>query len=243
MLSIITVVYNDNKGLSDTINSLIVQKNKNFEHVIIDGGSDDGTLEVITKKASNMGFFISEPDNGIYDAMNKGIENASGNFISFLNAGDTAFPNYTETCIDFFVKNTTLDYCYANIVLTSKRGKKIYQPKGVGLDKDFLQKMPFPHPGLFVRKEVFYRVGEFNVGKKITADHEWIVRMITCGIKGKKVNKDQPVVDFKLDGVSLSFGSVIEMRDTAIQFGRAKVLANWRMIRGFLVVVFYKYFK
>ena len=130
-LSIITVVYNDSKGLSSTIDSLTNQNNKNFEHVIIDGNSNDDTLEIIYKNADNVDFFISEPDNGIYDAMNKGVINASGDFVSFLNAGDIALPNYTETCIDFFSKNTSLDFCYASIIMTSKRGENIYHPRRI----------------------------------------------------------------------------------------------------------------
>jgi len=242
-LSIITVVYNDCEGLTRTLASLALQENKNFEHIVIDGGSDDGTLEVIKDNLKKIDFFISEPDKGIYDAMNKGIKHSSADFVSFLNAGDIAQPNYVATCIRFFEENDQLDYCYSNVLISSRKTKKIYFTKSDILENDILQRMPFPHPGLFVRRGIFKIVGNFNTEMKITSDHEWIVRMIKSGVKGGKVNSCEPVVDFKLDGVSLSFATVFEMRNTAIKNGRKSVLANLKVLYGILVVMYYKYFK
>lgn len=240
-LSIITVVYNDGNGLKKTLDSLAKQVNKNFEHIVIDGNSSHENLEVIYQNIDKIDFFITEPDEGIYDAMNKGIKNTSGEFISFLNAGDEALPNYTKICIDFFTENQDLDYCYSSIIMTSNNRTTLYHPRDKY--KDFLQRMPFPHPGLFVKKSLFKKVGCFNLKKQITADHEWVVRMLLSNAKGAKSDAINPVVNFKLDGVSLSFKTAIEMKETAIFFGRSWIIANLKMLRSFLVVAYYKFFK
>lgn len=240
-LSIITVVYNDGEGLKKTLDSLSKQVNKNFEHVIIDGNSSHENLKVIYQNINKVDVFISEPDEGIYDAMNKGIKNASGEFISFLNAGDEALPNYTSACIEFFASNQHLDYCFSSIIMTSRYRKNIYHPKII--NNDILQRMPFPHPGLFVRRSLFKKIGNFNLKKQITADHEWIVRMLLSDAKGLQVDTLVPVMDFKLDGVSLSLKTAFEMKETAIYFGRSRIIANIKMLRSLLVVLYYKFFK
>ena len=93
LISIITVVFNDKYGLEETILSVLSQTSENIEYIIIDGGSNDGTVDVIKKYEKSIDKWISEPDNGIYDAMNKGIALASGGFINFMNAGDVYASN------------------------------------------------------------------------------------------------------------------------------------------------------
>ena len=87
--SIITINYNNRDGLEMTINSVLEQTYKDFEYIIIDGGSTDGSLEVIKKHAAQIDYWVSEPDNGIYNAMNKGIRKATGDYLNFMNSGDT----------------------------------------------------------------------------------------------------------------------------------------------------------
>ena len=94
-LSVVTIVYNDIQHIEKTILSVLGQSYSNIEYIIIDGGSNDGTIDLIKKYSDNISFWLSEPDNGLYDAMNKGIENVSGDFICFLNSGDLFYDNNT----------------------------------------------------------------------------------------------------------------------------------------------------
>ena len=112
--SIITVTYQDSIGLRRTLKSLAKLSKKNYEHIIIDGGSKDKTLEVIRENSALIDRWVSEPDQGIYDAMNKGLRlvNDKDNIVSFLNAGDLALDNYFEDPKRCFLDNQNINYCY-----------------------------------------------------------------------------------------------------------------------------------
>ena len=235
MLTIITVILNDKKGLERTLNSLINEDKNKYEHLLIDGGSNDGTVEYIKTRVDRIDSFISQPDNGIYDAMNKGIKLASGDIISFLNAGDLALDGYVscaEKCI------FGIDYCYSGIKISGKNLSS-FIPKKISSRTEFLQAMPFPHPGLFVKKYLFYEIGFFDVNKKITADHEWIVRLINANKNGFRIELES--VKFHLDGLSLSFKTPIEMFETALLNKRGRFHAFIRMLYGMAVVLKYKF--
>lgn len=234
MLSIITVVLNDKVGLEQTLNSLINEDKKDYEHIIIDGGSVDGTVEFIKSIDERIDLYISEPDKGIYDAMNKGVMLARGDVISFLNAGDLALNGYisfAEKCLP------NIDYIYSGIKISGNRMTS-FIPKQFTSNSEFLQVMPFPHPGLFVKKNLFYEIGLFDLNKKITADHEWIVRLIIANKRGLLIDSES--VQFHLDGLSLSFQSPKEMFYTAISNKRGRFHAYLRMLYGMIAVLKYK---
>lgn len=234
MLSIITVVLNDKVGLEQTLNSLINEDKKKYEHIIIDGGSIDGTFEYIKSTNERIDLYISEPDKGIYDAMNKGVMLASGDVISFLNAGDLALNGY----VSFAGKcQFDIDFIYSGIKISGKRMTS-FIPKKFTHNTEFLQAMPFPHPGLFVKKYLFLEIGLFDLNKKITADHEWIVRLIIANKRGLRIESES--VQFHLDGLSLSFKTSKEMFDTAISNKRGRFHAFLRMLYGMIVVLKYK---
>ena len=240
--SVITVTYQDGAGLIKTLESLSNLKKIAFEHIVIDGGSTDQTKEIINRHSNQIDTWISEPDKGIYDAMNKGLDLVSNqnNIVSFLNAGDVALSNYFDEPNFFFSNNSNLDYCYGGVVLLGKKKENIYMPKLLTKNTDFLQSMPFPHPALFVKKQIFLKVGYFDLTKKITADHEWIVRLIKSGAKGKKM--DNCVVKFKLGGQSLKFSAQIEVFKTAIKNKRNLFLGIIFFVRQ-LIVYFYYFIK
>jgi glycosyltransferase involved in cell wall biosynthesis len=234
MLSIITVVLNDRDGLEKTLNSLMNEDKNNYEHILIDGGSVDGTVEYIKTRFDRIDCLVSEPDKGIYDAMNKGVGLASGAVISFLNAGDLALNGYVscaEKC------TSGIDYCYSGIKISGK-SLKSFIPKKISSRTEFLQSMPFPHPGLFAKKDLFYEIGFFNLNKKITADHEWVVRLINADKNGIQI--EQESVKFQLDGLSLSYRTPIEMFQTALVNKRGKFHAFVRMLYGMVAVLKYK---
>ena len=237
-ISVVTVVLNDRLGLVKTLESLAHIDKDSYEHVIIDGGSTDGSLDILKGFSERIDIVISESDNGTYDAMNKGVLNTTGNVICFLNAGDTVLNGYISYPTNCFSANNDIDYCYAGVILHGKNKKRLYIPRKVSPTSEYLQAMPFPHPGLFAKKELFDNIGYFDLSKKITADHEWIVRVLFSKAKGMRISHG--VVEFNLDGISLSHNTSFEMYQTAIKYGRSKYKALFYFLYNLLVFIKYK---
>jgi len=236
-LSIITVTLNDRDGLVKTLESVSHIDKSTYEHVVIDGGSTDGSLDVLKDFSEKLDVVVSESDNGIYDAMNKGVLNSTGNVVCFLNAGDKALDGYIDHPVRIFSKNSSIDYCYGGVLLHGSRDKT-YLPRKICTTSEYLQAMPFPHPGLFVKKKLFNKIGYFDLSKKITADHEWIVRMILSKAKGVAINHS--VVKFSLDGASLSHHTSFEMYQTAVKYGRNRYKAGFYCLYSLFAFVKYK---
>jgi len=238
---VITVTYQDHLSLIKTLKSLSKFNKHLYELIIIDGGSKDKTLEVIRENSALIDKWVSEPDKGIFDAMNKGLKlvNDKDNIVSFLNAGDLALNNYFEDPKRCFLENRNINYCYGGIILVGKKKESIYLPKNFDKNSEYLQRMVFPHPALFVKKNIFLKIGYFNVNKKITADHEWCVRLIKSGVKGKRF--DSPVVKFKLGGASLKLSAQFEAFQTAIQYKRNIIIAVIFLARQLISRFYYIY--
>lgn len=239
--SVITVTYQNGIGLQKTLNSLSKLERTIYEHIIIDGGSKDETLQVIKENTALIDKWVSETDKGIFDAMNKGLKlvNEKDNIVSFLNAGDLALDNYFEDPKRCFLENRNINYCYGGIILVGKKKESIYLPKNFDKNSEYLQRMAFPHPALFVKKNIFLKIGDFNVNKKITADHEWCVRLIKSTVKGKKF--DSPVVKFTLGGASLKLSAQFEVFQTALQYNRNIILAVIFLARQLISRFYYIY--
>ena len=179
-ISIITACYNSAATLSHTLQSVAGQVNASTEHLIIDGGSTDGSLDIVRKTAS-VAAVVSEPDSGIYDAMNKGIGLARGEIIGILNADDFyASPAVLEKVSAVF-QNTSADCCYGNLVYVDNQDTaKIVRSWHAGScrpRKFYWGWMP-PHPTFFVRRAVYERCGLFNTGLGSAADYELMLRLI-----------------------------------------------------------------
>lgn len=167
--SIVTVCYNDIENLELTIKSVTDQKNISIQYIIVDGGSSDGTKEMIEKYKNKIDVFISEKDSGIYNAMNKGIGLASGEFINFLNAGDL----YSDS---FFLHNLSkncdfkqIDLCYTDF----KIGDKLYSPT---LNKSYLLRNMLCHQSIFYSRKIFEKL-RYNEKYQLCADFENLVRI------------------------------------------------------------------
>jgi glycosyltransferase involved in cell wall biosynthesis len=238
---LITVTFQDNLGLKNTLKSLSKFDKRLYELIIVDGGSKDETLQVIKENRALIDKWVSEPDQGIYDAMNKGLKlvNNENNIVSFLNAGDLALDNYFEDPKRCFLENQNINYCYGGVILVGKKKESIYLPKIFDKKSEYLQRMVFPHPALFVKKNIFLKIGDFNVNKKITADHEWCVRLIKSGVKGKRF--DSPVVKFKLGGASLKLSAQFEVFQTALQYNRNIIIAVIFLARQLISRFYYIY--
>ena len=180
-VSIITAVYNNKEFIEDCIRSVLDQSYKNIEHIIIDGGSTDGTLEVIKKYKEKIAKFISEPDNGIYDGMNKGIKLATGELIGILNSDDMYASKDVITSVVDKIQAKNADCCWGDLVYVNRfdTNKNVRYWKSASYKKGLFRIgwMP-PHPTFFVRKEVYEKFGNFNLNFRISADYEIMLRFL-----------------------------------------------------------------
>jgi glycosyltransferase involved in cell wall biosynthesis len=201
LISIITVVYNGEKYLEETILSVINQTYDNVEYVIIDGGSTDGTLDIIKKYEEKIDYWVSEKDCGIYDAMNKGIDLASGEWINFMNAGDSLVNNKVLNNLLSELSNFCNDIVYGDInIIRSFDLISIYYKICSKIDKYFLMENTICHQAIFFRKLLFLESGKHNLQYKIVGDYE---RLLTFFILGKKIKYSNILIaNYLNDGFS-----------------------------------------
>lgn len=176
-ISIITVCYNSASTLEKTIDSVLKQTYKNIEYIIVDGNSKDSTVSIIEKYQNKISKWISEPDKGLYDAMNKGIGLATGDLIGILNSDDTFNSNtILEEIVSFHRKNN-VDATVGNIIQHTEEGKivRFYSSNNWNPEKLKIGFMP-PHPSIFFKKELFDKFGYYRLEFKIGADYELITR-------------------------------------------------------------------
>ncbi|WP_309609246.1 glycosyltransferase family 2 protein [Flavobacterium sp.] len=194
-VSIITVNYNDAIGLQKTIDSVTNQFFKNYEYLVIDGNSNDGSKEVIQKNKSKINFWISEEDTGIYNAMNKGIEIAKGDYLLFLNSGDLL--NGTMALSDFINhKDFTGDIIYGDYKFLE--GGKTYPDNLTPL---FFVRSSLPHQSTLFKKTVFDAMGLYDEQYKIVSDRAFYIKcFLSNQIFFKHIN--YPLSIFDLNGVS-----------------------------------------
>jgi glycosyltransferase len=180
-VSIITISYNSAETIEDTIKSVVSQDYPNIEYIIIDGASKDATLSIVDKYKDKIAKVISEKDKGIYDAMNKGVQNATGDIIGILNSDDYY---YDTTVISEVVRLFELektDGLYADLVYVDRTDSdKIirYWKSGNYKPGKFLQGWMPPHPTFFVKKEVYQNFGLYNTELRSAADYEYMLRVI-----------------------------------------------------------------
>ena len=171
-ISIITVCYNAAEHFEEAIQSVLSQDYDNFEYIIIDGGSTDGTLDIIHKYEGRLAYWISEPDNGLYDAMNKGIEKASGDIIGMINADDYYFPDaFKKVAAAFEGKSLETNIFWGDIMHGDERvlGWRDWNVKRGAFA---------PHPSMFCPKKIYDQIGTYNLKYKILADYDFMYRAI-----------------------------------------------------------------
>lgn len=182
IVSIITATYNCESVVANCLASIAAQSYRNIEHIAVDGMSIDGTVDVLQAHRSQLAVLVSEPDDGIYDAMNKGIAHASGDIVGFLNSDDFyAHDRVLETVAQCFADDTKLDACYSDLVYVDQfdtfRTVRYWQsnPFDPG---SFSRGWCPPHPTLFVRRSVYERLGSFDLSFRIAADVELMIRFL-----------------------------------------------------------------
>lgn len=176
-VSIITVCYNSSKTIENTFRSLKSQTHKNIEYIVVDGGSSDKTLKIIKDYEKLITNYISEPDKGLYDAMNKGIALATGEIIGILNSDDVFFDTNVLKNIANFHLNNNIDASIGNIIQFNKTGKTVrrYSSSIWHPDKLKIGFMP-PHPAIFFKRTLFKKFGNYELDYVIAADYELIIR-------------------------------------------------------------------
>ncbi|HBG50086.1 MAG TPA: glycosyl transferase [Cyanobacteria bacterium UBA9971] len=209
--SIITVCKDSEKTLENTIISVINQTYKNFEYIVIDGLSTDDSLNIVEKYRDKISQVVSEPDDGLYDAMNKGINLATGDYLFFLNSDDQFLHNDVLKlvagchCDATSRNNSNIDaeLLYGDIAVLNKKTGKLSIQKHNKLNKIYLLKNTPCQPGTFYKKDAFNKYGCFDTNYKIVSDHEWFLRVfLKHNIRAKYLGF--PVNIFSIGGISTS---------------------------------------
>jgi glycosyltransferase len=226
-ISLITVTYNCVETIEETIASISNQTFRDFEWIVIDGGSSDGTLKLI--KSYNLHtILVSESDRGIYDALNKGISLASGNIIGILHGDDTFVNQDTlQTINDVFDLNSVTDGIYGDLLYVSRYKKKIIRSWRSGYYTPSKIKYGWmaPHPTIFLKMEIFKKVGFYKTQYKISSDYDFIIRLFSNNVVMHYIN--EPLVSMKMGGVSnRSIGLLFEKLLEDIQVVRSNNAGN-----------------
>ena len=196
--SIITVVLNNVNYIEETIKSVIKQ-NIDLQYIIIDGGSTDGTLDIIKKYEDHIELWISEKDFGIYDAMNKGIQYSSGEYIGIINSGDLYNINALSTISNYLNKNDKLDFIFGTV--HKKILKSGFNKNKIYWSFDFY---PSHSTGFFISNKVQKKLGLYDTNFKLSADYDLFFRLIKGRFKGIATKKSELIGYFTKDGGSYS---------------------------------------
>mgnify|MGYP000055100130 FL=1 len=183
IISVITVCYNAAASLEETMLSVLNQTYDKVEYIVIDGGSKDGTLDIIKKYANRLAYWTSEPDKGIYDAMNKGISKATGNWVNFMNAGDLFIDN--EVLSKCFKNNfyDNVDILYGDVIYNYKFGKRMVEAGNI---QQIINHMVFSHQSTFVRRTLMQK--GFDIKWKLAADYNLLLGYYLEGRKYKHID-------------------------------------------------------
>lgn len=173
IVSIITVVFNGVNEIEETIKSVLIQSYKNIEYIIIDGGSTDGTVCIIEKYQKKIHRWKSEKDKGIYYAMNKGLSLATGEYVYFLNAGDTIYNKDVIANMLERMPNVDIFYGKISLVRSDRTIKKVVVPSKKLSWKSFVTGMPVSHQSVIIRKKI---VPLYNVRYQLIADQDWLIQ-------------------------------------------------------------------
>ena len=235
MFSIITVVFNGEKYLRKTIESVKKQGFKDYEYIVIDGGSTDSSLKIIKEYKNDIDYWVSEKDNGIYDAFNKGMKLAKGEFIGIINSDDIYKPNALKTISKYINANPKIDFIFGSV----KKHWGIlhgYRPKKIKYSWGFYSSHS---TGFYVKRESAKKIGSYNLKYKYHADYDYFYRMIVKKkMKGVATKKNEVVGIFRRGG----FSSKISYRRSFLEELKIRYDNN-QNIFNIIIIAVYKFFK
>lgn len=200
--SIITVNYNNRAGLDKTISSVLQQKFHDFEYIVIDGGSIDGSKEIIQTNANIIDYWVCERDLGVYDAMNKGIKNANGDYFLFLNSGDYLVSEDVLTRLSGVLNesDTCVYYCNVNLLNSDGTVETFCYPPNLTLG--FWEGNTINHQSSLISRQAFEKFGLYSLYYKIASDYEFFLKLFCAGIKFNFFNG--VIVNYANTGISTS---------------------------------------
>jgi len=209
--SIITVNLNNDEGLEKTIRSVIKQTSDVFEYIIIDGGSTDGSTDIISKYADHIDTWVSEPDTGVYNAMNKGIAMATGTYLLFLNSGDTLVEKTTIEHIAPYLETSETDIIYGDLRFDSGIENEVYHYPDE-LTFEFMYNHSLGHPATFIHRKLFKHVGGYDEDYSICADWVFFTKAI-CLHDASYRHVPFVIANFTTDGMSSGAENAKKVRD------------------------------
>lgn len=240
-ISIVTPVWNGERHIRSTLQSLYSQVGLT-EHLIMDAMSTDATASIIAELSQPYTRHVREKDKGLYDAMNKGIQRATGDVVGIINADDQLTPGALREVARIFT-DPTVDYIFSEAIFIDDEDRVI--GRGVPLQTseaapvwpmgfDWRFYTPYTHPTLFVRKRVYEQHGVFDLRYRLAADHDLMARFISLGLNG--VQAAQPLARFRLGGLSSGVASIFkENEEIAVKYGMPAWLAKlncWKCSLG-----------
>lgn len=179
-ITVVTVCFNAAATITDTLESVARQTHSDVEHIIVDGASSDGTMDIIWRYEGHLAKVVSEPDYGIYDAMNKGLALASGDIVTFLNADDIYASDRILEHVARYMADPVLDACYANLIYVSRehsnRVIRYWKSRPYVSGLCLTGWMP-AHPTFFIRKDILDRYGGFDISFRLQSDFDLMVRL------------------------------------------------------------------
>lgn len=201
LVSIITVCFNSEEHLEQTILSVLGQSYENIEYIVVDGGSTDGTLEIIRRYDDGIAYWLSEPDDGIYDAMNKGISLSSGDLIGTINSNDWFVHDAVEKVVGAYIEDDRASVFHGNMYLIFAETGELYKVHR-GTAETILRRFEMNHPTCFVRRDV-YDTYRFRTEYRVAADYDLMLRLHFAGARFHHI--DSPLVYFRIGGASSDY--------------------------------------
>ena len=214
-LTVITIVKNDEENIEKTIKSIINQKNIKFEYIIIDGNSSDKTLSILSNYKKNINKIISENDNGIYDAMNKGIANSTGDVIVFCNSGDFFYENALMHVMKIF-NTSNFDYVFGTVLRNYLGNNQVLKynlkPKRIYYNFDFATSHS---TGFFLKRDVYEQIGYYNTRFKCSADYDLYFRLIDKNYIGTATGEKNIIGNMSAGGYSSTVSFLSQITEEA----------------------------
>lgn len=238
LITVITVIFNGEKYLEETIRSVINQTYSNVEYIIVDGGSRDGTLEIIKRYENQIDYWVSESDKSMYDAMNKGIIGAQGEIICILNSDDH-YENYTiDSLVEVFAENSA-SIIYGSINKQIEIDRNLYEARqDPGNLDDLYKKMAILHQATFIKSNVYKDIGLYKPSFKIAGDWDLVLR-------AKKGNQmffriEKVLTNCRIGGVTTNIYDInIKSKYECLLISRSKGIAFWELMTTFVKYILF----